>query len=367
MTAFNDISTGMNTTDPEHVEETLSKKNSNDSDSGNDSDPGCKTLQQPFGSYWSQKPVHDTISTLPSDFFDLLARGSPMVEEFQILYDYHKATKLRDAHLEAFYREVETNGAYPHLAKFLWERYERAMNAVQELEELHPGISNPWERKQHQDSCPIEGDDSRLKPTKIEIKASSHYRVRQRKGSNHFECCITGTRGNRSRVKLAHLLPASCSIQQSKLFGVQRGSRKDPRNLLFLATNIAKAFDEQRIAFDMGVHSFTLIILDAKVRLEPIFPSAHKTIGDFEGAEMKISPRVELPYRSVLSHHARWAFFRAVQKRWIQTTDLCAYKDFGFSPVEIIRIAPQRTKTVQRLVPKISSRKTLLTRRRLNW
>ena len=125
----------------------------------------------------------------------------------------------------------------------------------------------------------------------------------KKKKSLEVECCPTGTIGNGSRVKLAHLIPASCSLVQYNMFGVE--NHKDVRNIVFLASNIKMAFDKQRITFDIGDHSYKLIILDPSVVNEPIYPSDEKTIGEFKGKEMKFSERTSLPNRRLSSYHAK--------------------------------------------------------------
>ena len=112
-----------------------------------------------------------------------------------------------------------------------------------------------------------------------------------------------GTIGNGSRVKLAHLIPASCSLEQYNKFGVE--NHKDFRNIVSLASNIKMAFDKQCITFDIGDHSYKLIILDPSVVNEPIYPSDEKTIGEFKGKEMKFSEWTSLPNRRLSSYHAK--------------------------------------------------------------
>jgi hypothetical protein len=82
-----------------------------------------------------------------------------------------------------------------------------------------------------------------------------------------------------------------------------------------LACSIEKAFDKQRITFDIGEYSFKLIILEPSVETEKIYPFAEKTIGEFKGKEMKFPEQVNLPYRRVLSYHAKWAYSEALKKR----------------------------------------------------
>ena len=54
---------------------------------------------------------------------------------------------------------------------------------------------------------------------KVNIRRAANYygvlrNCNKKKKSLEVECCPTGTIGNGSRVKLAHLIPASCSLVQ---------------------------------------------------------------------------------------------------------------------------------------------------------
>ena len=143
---------------------------------------------------------------------------------------------------------------------------------------------------------------------KVNIRRAANYygvlrNCNKKKKSLEVECCPTGTIGNGSRVKLAHLIPASCSLVQYNKFGVE--NHEDFRNIVSLASNIKMAFDKQRITFDIGDKSYKLIILDPIVVNEPIYPSDEKTIGEFKGKEMKFSERTSLPNRRLSLYHAK--------------------------------------------------------------
>mmetsp|Transcript_10251 Transcript_10251/g.11774 ORF Transcript_10251/g.11774 Transcript_10251/m.11774 type:complete len:111 (-) Transcript_10251:324-656(-) len=97
-----------------------------------------------------------------------------------------------------------------------------------------------------------------MKASKLRTLVTNHYRIKK-SDSDDVECCFTGAIGNGSKVQLAHLLPASCTPKQFKQYGIQPN---DYRNLVFLAVNIEKAFDKQRVTFTIGEHSFKFVILD---------------------------------------------------------------------------------------------------------
>jgi hypothetical protein len=126
------------------------------------------------------------------------------------------------------------------------------------------------------------------------------------------------------------------------MFGV--GNHKDFRNIVFLACNIEKAFDMQRITFVLGEYSVKLIILDPNIMNEKIYPLAERTIGDFKGKEMKFPEQVNLPYRHVLSYHAKWAYSEALKKGWINNCN--AFENFSFSPMYNINL-----KTIRSMEP----------------
>ena len=61
-----------------------------------------------------------------------------------------------------------------------------------------------------------------------------------------------------------------------------------------------------RITFDIGDHLFKLVILDADVKTKKIneknHPDATKTIGEFEGTEMKIRHDLDFDHIDVFCH-----------------------------------------------------------------
>jgi len=93
--------------------------------------------------------------------------------------------------------------------------------------------------------------ESREQTKALTKRAANYYGVlrncNKQEKSFEVECCLSGTIGNGSRVRLTHLLPASCNQQQYDMFGV--ANDKDYRNIVFWAINIKTAFDKATYYF----------------------------------------------------------------------------------------------------------------------
>jgi len=95
------------------------------------------------------------------------------------------------------------------------------------------------------------------------------------------------------------------------------------RNTLLLAKGIKKAYKKGRACFVAGDDdkTFHLQIWDDKLKNEPIFKGSNKTIGDCDGKKLSLPPRVEPPYKQVLSYHAQASYKHALCMEWISSND----------------------------------------------
>lgn len=138
-----------------------------------------------------------------------------------------------------------------------------------------------------------------------------------------IECVVTGVVGSGKMVIAAHLLPVNTPKTFREQFDMRNINVK--RNVLPLASNIEKAFDQQRLCFaqknddKLDIFTYRLLALDPDVSEEPIYPGSDKKIGDFLTKDIQFgeaSPRKSpnTPSSKVLSHHAITAINEAKSK-----------------------------------------------------
>ena len=130
------------------------------------------------------------------------------------------------------------------------------------------------------------------------------------------KCFLTGQKGDGKKVTAAHLLPRNASIDITKQLNI---TVDEPRNVIFLCSNIEKAFDEKKLCFLANTNkpgSFTLKIWEKKTKNIPLFNGSTQRIGEFDGKSMEF-PEGKAPFSRVLSLHAQFSYQTAVRKGWV--------------------------------------------------
>jgi len=173
-----------------------------------------------------------------------------------------------------------------------------------------------------------------------------------------LKCVITGHTGFANSVKAAHLLPHCASANEMAKVGLT--DINSMKNALPLASNMEIAYEYRRVCImpvslaspallqdkensrvanvaascqstdgvltTDGALLLKLVILDATVRDEAIYPGSEKTIGEFEGKPFAC-PYGRTPSTKVLSYHVEKAYERATRKAWISQDE--KPQDFG--------------------------------------
>lgn len=135
-------------------------------------------------------------------------------------------------------------------------------------------------------------------------------------------CWVTGLQGV---VKVAHILPDSCSNKVLDLLKISVESKNDidaPRkNILVLDPAIEYAFDHLSLSFipinPLKPSELFVRIWDDSIRTIPLSVTGRSlTIGDFEGARLNIPPDWDI-FKRALSYHALCAYI------YHKTKDTC--------------------------------------------
>ena len=153
-------------------------------------------------------------------------------------------------------------------------------------------------------------------------KVAGYYK-RRTAFPGRYRCQVSDEVGN-GRVVAAHrLLDHSSTYDAHLKEHFEIDDINSFRNTLLLAKGIKKAYKEGRACFVAGDddETFHLQIWDDKIRNEPIFKGSNRTIGDCDGNKLSLPPRVEPPYKQVLSYHAQVSYKHALRMEWISSND----------------------------------------------
>ena len=160
----------------------------------------------------------------------------------------------------------------------------------------------------------------------------------------------------RFECKAAHLYPYRAAKELHKI-RLDKSEINNPRNGLLLAAKIEEAFAEKEVCFVWNSFNFEFlfyVLNPARLNLH-ICSDSSQTFGDRHNKALRLPllpqgtilgpehplyraqvpeqsqqlryPKV-LPFRRVLGYHARAAFKKAYEKKWIQKGDYDAFQDY---------------------------------------
>eukprot|EP01033_Poteriospumella_lacustris_P008821 gene8821-6352_t len=109
------------------------------------------------------------------------------------------------------------------------------------------------------------------------------------------------------------------------LYGLDPQEIDNPRNGILMLDSIATAFDHLDVCFlyNALTQELTLKVLRPELMTKRILPNSAlelRTFADIDGSILRHRAG-HLPYRRVLSVHAKFAFSRALSHRWIENTE----------------------------------------------
>ena len=137
----------------------------------------------------------------------------------------------------------------------------------------------------------------------------NHFKIED----NNCRCALTNARVS---VILAHILPLSAKPDIRECLHLSDEDINSCRNLIFLCSNIEKAFDRLKVSFipkSILDQSLVLKIWDDDVKETKIFDGAEKCIGAFEGdpLNMQMPNGVEHnPFRRCFAYQALHAYIK---------------------------------------------------------
>ncbi len=132
-------------------------------------------------------------------------------------------------------------------------------------------------------------------------------------------CMVTNEDGDSDyQVVMAHIAPKRSKIRLLNSIGMNEGDLQDVRNCLLLAHGIEKGFDKLRLSFIKSnplQNRLYMKIWDDSIRSESIFEGSSRTIGEFDGARLKLGEAsgdtfTHNPFRRALSYQAYIAYLR---------------------------------------------------------
>jgi hypothetical protein len=115
----------------------------------------------------------------------------------------------------------------------------------------------------------------------------------------------------------AHLVK-HCRPELMSLYGLTPLDVDNPRNGILVLKEIEIAFDHKDLCFLLNPMSgeLNLRVLNQKLMGKCIHPTSRKTFSDIDKSALKF-PADHLPFRRILSMHAKLSLSRALRYQWI--------------------------------------------------
>jgi hypothetical protein len=144
--------------------------------------------------------------------------------------------------------------------------------------------------------------------------------------SSKICCMATGVFQKRERVIASHIWKQSKHGVGLPKFGLQRQDATSPRNGLLLLRDIELKFDVKEVCFvyDALRANFLTKVLNPALLSVSITHSKGKTFGSINGKTLHLT-KDAIPFRRLLSFHAKCSFLVAKEKGWITEEE---YKRF---------------------------------------
>ena len=137
------------------------------------------------------------------------------------------------------------------------------------------------------------------------------------------QCMVTNQWHRRDRVIASHIWKHEMHGNELHKFGLQRLDCISPRNGFLMLKSIEQRFDWKHICFVYNPLSqqFIVKVLNPAIRDVVIqFSKPERKFSDIEGLQLQ-HPIGKMPFRRILSFHARCAFKFAREKGWITVTE----------------------------------------------
>jgi HNH endonuclease len=159
------------------------------------------------------------------------------------------------------------------------------------------------------------------------------------------QCMATGIITAYNDLRPAHLVKHS-TPQLMSMYNLSPSDVDNPRNGILMLDSIEKAFDHLDVCFlyDPNTSALALKVLNPRLLTKRILPNSvveKRTFSDVSGSQMHIGIPSNIPYRRILSIHAKFAYARALGEKWIENTDTLrtyfSISDAGLQEPECVR------------------------------
>jgi len=185
-------------------------------------------------------------------------------------------------------------------------------------------------REEVMEKLDIWSESKRSKSEQLSFKAEliAFYKRQDPNNQHKLLCMALDTPLPRSQVRAAHIWKSCTRGDGLEAFGLDPNDVHSPRNGILLAEPIEQAFDVKSLCFTWDPFKKELIIhvLDPALHTEEIL-STGRTFATIHGQSLKC-PSDAIPFRRILSFHARLSFKRALQYRWITEEQYQQFKEY---------------------------------------
>jgi len=139
------------------------------------------------------------------------------------------------------------------------------------------------------------------------------------------KCMATGRDYPRHEVRASHIMKRSTNGDTLALFGLPV-HLDHPRNGMLLLEPIEQAFDRKDVCilYSPVTRQLTLKVLNPQLhelKMTSEQGTIYGTYGSIDGAVLHL-PEGKVPYRRILSMHAKFAFSRALNFGWVENTEV---------------------------------------------
>lgn len=173
-----------------------------------------------------------------------------------------------------------------------------------------------------------EGGRSQIEQEEFKKNLIKFYK-RGRWWSKNICCMATGVWGSRDKVIASHIWKQYKHGVGLPKFGLHRQDATSPRNGLLLLRDIELKFDVKEICFvyDSFRGLFLIKVLNPNILSMEIANSGGKTFASINDKPIQ-HPKKNIPFRRLLSFHARCSFLAAKEKGWISELQCNAYEPY---------------------------------------
>jgi hypothetical protein len=163
----------------------------------------------------------------------------------------------------------------------------------------------------------------------FKLKLITFYQRQDPDNSKNLFCQVLNRSYPRAQVRAAHIWPCSAGGDDLQEFNLQKNDLWSARNGLLLCERLQQAFDEKHACFvyDSFKQQLFLRVLNPYIMDEYVTPSTSLRFRDINHWLLHC-PSGSLPFRRLLSYHAKRSFENALNFRWIVQNEFDEFRTF---------------------------------------